>query len=297
MAKLKIQKTNQTTGFTSNVVDSYTGPETINSNYLGGVGGFTDQTVATIQPSVKVRGETATTGSIIFQKGMRKFLVSDENTSQDEDIVQGQEYRISLVSGTNWQQFGAGPNANTNDVFTAAINGSAAVVDNGQVQNVATCTLVNALASELTTANTMTIRTTVASFAGANVANIGTGGGGYTDNRAYAYVTWTAANVTGYATPTVGYQVVGTSLTGNVTIVAVNSATNVTVSCATQTVSAEQATVTETFAASRITNRYVWDWANTKWRYWFAAPYTDNTAVLSSQPAWQANVFVQVASA
>lgn len=293
MAKLKIQKTNQTSGFTSNVVDSYTGPETINSNYLGGVGGFTDQTVATIQPSVKVRGETATTGSIIFQKGMRKFMVSDENTVNDEDMVVGQDYRINSVGSTDWAAAGGGANANTNDVFSALAAGSGT----GTVQNVATCTLVNALASELTTANTMTIRTTVASFAGANVANIGTGGGGYTDNRAYAYVTWTAANVTGYATPTVGYQVVGTSLTGNVTIVAVNSATNVTVSCATQTVSAEQATVTETFAASRITNRYVWDWANTKWRYWFAAPYTDNTAVLSSQPAWQANVFVQVASA
>lgn len=293
MAKLKIQKTNQTSGFTSNVVDSYTGPETINSNYLGGTGGFTDQTVATIQPSVQVRSATATTGSIVFQKGMRKFLVSDENTVNDEDMVVGQDYRINSVGTTDWAAAGAGANANTNDVFNALAVGAGT----GTVQNVGVCTLVNALASELSTANTMVIRTTVSTITGANVANIGTGGGGYTNNRAYAYVTWTAANVTGYATPTVDHQIVGTSLTGNVTIVAVNSATNVTVSCATQTVSAEQASVSESFAASRITNRYVWDWSNTKWRYWFAAPYADNSGLLSSQPAWQANVFVQVASA
>jgi hypothetical protein len=170
-------------------------------------------------------------------------------------------------------------------------------VNNTAEDSTTTATLVNALAADLTAANTMVIRTTVATFAGANVANIGTGGGGYTDNRAYAYVTWTAANVTGYATPTVDYQITGTSLTGNVTIVAVNSATNVTVSCATQTVSAEQASVSETFAASRITNKYVWDWANTKWRYWFSNPYTDSVAVLSSQPNWQAVTFVKVDNA
>ena len=170
-------------------------------------------------------------------------------------------------------------------------------VNNTAETDTTTATLVNSLAADLTAANTMVIRTTVATLAGANVANIGTGGGGYTNNRAFAYVTWTSANVTGYATPSVDHQIVGTSLTGNVTIVAVNSATNVTVSCATQTVSAEQASVSETFAASRITNKYVWDWSNTKWRYWLSTPYTDGASVLSSQPSWQAVTFVQVASA
>lgn len=170
-------------------------------------------------------------------------------------------------------------------------------VNNTAEDSTTTATLVNALAAELTAANTMVIRATVATFAGANVANIGTGGGGYVNNREFAYVTWVAGNVAGYATPTVGYQIDGTSLTGNVTIVAVNSATNVTVSCATQTVSAEQASVSETFAVSRITNKYVLDWSNTKWRYWLSAPYTDAVSVLSSQPNWQAVTFVQVASA
>lgn len=293
MAKLKIQKTNQTSGFTSNVVDSYTGPETINSNYLGGVGGFTSQTVATIQPSVKIRGETATTGSIVFQRGMRKFLVTDENTVNDESLVVGQNYRISSVGSTDWVATGAGANANTNDIFQAIAVGSGS----GTAQNAGVCTLVNALASELSTANTMVIRTTVSTITGANVANIGAGGGDYTNNREYAYVSWVAGNITGYATPTVNHQIVGTALTGNVTIVAVNTSTNVTVSCATQTVSNAQADISETFAASKINNRYVYDWSNNKWRYWFAAPYTDGVSVLSTQPAWQANVFVQVDNA
>ena len=170
-------------------------------------------------------------------------------------------------------------------------------VNNTSEANTTIATLVNSLASDLTQANTMVIRATIADISGANVANIGTGGGSYTDNRAFAYVTWVAGNLTGYSTPTVGYQIEGTNLTGNVTVVAINSTTNVTVSCATQTVAAEQADITETFAASRITNKYVWDWTNTKWRYWFSDPYTDAVSVLNSQPNWQAVTFVKVDNA
>ena len=170
-------------------------------------------------------------------------------------------------------------------------------VNNTSEANTTIATLVNSLASDLTQANTMVIRATVADISGANVANIGTGGGSYTDNEAYAYVTWIAGNVTGYATPTVGYQIEGTSLTGNVTIVEVNSSTNVTVSCETQSVSAEQAEIEQTFAVSRISNKYVLDWTNTKWRYWFSDPYTTGDSVLGSQPNWQAVTFVRVDNA
>jgi hypothetical protein len=170
-------------------------------------------------------------------------------------------------------------------------------VNNTAEDSTTTATLVNALAADLTAANTMVIRATLANIAGANVANIGTGSGSYTNNRDYAYVTWTAANVTGYATPTVGYQIVGSGLTGNVTIVEVNSATNVTVSVPTQTVSTSQSAISETFAVSRISNKYVLDWSNTKWRYWFSDPYTDSVAVLGSQPNWQAVTFVRVDNA
>lgn len=167
-------------------------------------------------------------------------------------------------------------------------------VNNTSEANTTIATLINSLAADLTQANTMVIRATVADISGANVANIGTGGGSYTDNEAYAYVTWIAGNVTGYATPTVGYQIEGTSLTGNVTIVEVNSSTNVTVSCETQSVSAEQADIEQTFAVSRISNKYVLDWSNTKWRYWFSDPYTTGDSVLGSQPNWQAVTFVKV---
>lgn len=170
-------------------------------------------------------------------------------------------------------------------------------VNNTSEANNTIATLVNSLASDLSSAKTMVIRANVSTIAGANVANIGAGSGSYTDNRAFAYVTWTGANVTGYATPTVDHQIVGTSLTGNVTVVAVNTTTNVTVSCDTQTVSAEQTDVYETFAAKRISNKYVWDWSNNKWRYWFSDPYTDSVAVLSSQPGWQAVTFVKVENA
>ena len=170
-------------------------------------------------------------------------------------------------------------------------------VNNTSEANTTIATLVNSLASDLTQANTMVIRATVADISGANVANIGTGGGSYTDNEAYAYVTWVSGNVTGYATPTVGYQIEGTSLTGNVTIVEVNSSTNVTVSCETQSVSAEQAEIEQTFAVSRISNKYVLDWTNTKWRYWFSDPYTTGDSVLGSQPNWQAVTFVRVDNA
>lgn len=293
MAKLKIQHTRTgAAGYEAGatiVNDSYNSPTTISSNHMGGVGGFTSQTIPTIQPSVKVRGATATVGSILAQKGRKKFEVSDQNTVQDESIIAGQQYRILSVGTTNWQALGAGPNATTNDVFTAKVSG-AGLTTTGTVQNVATCTLVDKQASELNSANTMTILATVATITGANVANVG--------SRTSAQVTWVAGNVSGYANPVVGHQITGTALTGNLTITAVNSSTNVTVSCDDQTVSNAQANISQTFNVSRISSKYVWDWQATpgKWRYWFGNPQ-NGSGQLSSQPAWQANTFVKVTSA
>lgn len=170
-------------------------------------------------------------------------------------------------------------------------------VNNSSDANTTVASLINARSTELTTANTMTILANVATIAGANVANIGAGGGGYTNNREFAYVTWTAANVAGYTTPTVNHQLFNTGLTGNVTIVAINSSTNVTVSCSNQTVSAAQASIVEQFNIKRISNKFVWDWADTKWRYYLGTPYTDGITVLDSQPAWQAVTLVRVDNA
>lgn len=296
MAKLKIQKT-YTNGSTI-VVDSYANNQKLTSagvasdagTHEGGVGGYTSQTIATIQPKVKVRGETATTGSIIAQKGAHKFQVSDENTVQDEDIVAGQEYRISSVSGTNWNQFGAGVNANTNDVFTAKIAGSAATVDDGTVQNVATCTLVNLVTP--TAANTMSITCTAANVSNANIANIGATG----SNRTTAYVTWNAGDVVAGPQFKVGQTInlVNSNVTGAVTIAAINSTSNLTVALGSaQTVPVSNLSAfTATFQASKISNKYVWDFLDAgtaessstggftgasnpnRYRYWFGAAST-----------------------
>ena len=174
-------------------------------------------------------------------------------------------------------------------------------VNNTSDANTTVATLVNKLSADLTDANTMTILVTVATINGANVANVGnisntTIGGSYTNQNA-AYVTWTLANVAGYTTPTVGYNLAGTGITGNVVVIAVNSSTNVTVATdTTQDITTAQANISETFNASRISNKYVWDWQTipAKYRYWLSAPYTDGVAVISSQPDWQAVTFVKV---
>jgi hypothetical protein len=62
-------------------------------------------------------------------------------------------------------------------------------------------------------------------------------------------------------------------------------------------VSAAQGTVTEQFNVSRISNKFVWEWDNTKWRYYLGTPYSDGVTVLNSQPAWQAVTLVRVDNA
>lgn len=309
MAKFKIQHTRTggagAEGGASIVVDSYANNQKLTSAgvasdsgyHEGGVGGFTSQTIPTVQPTVKVRSATATTGSIIAQKGAHKFLVSDENTIQDENIVAGQQYRISSVSGTNWAQFGAGANANTNDIFTASINGSDAVVDDGTVQNVAICTLVD-LATP-TVANTMSIGVTVATITDGVVANIGSGTiSGYT-NRTAAYLTWTTGSGSLFK---VGQTVnlTNSNATGTFTVGEINSTSNLTiVTSSSQTFASNATAATVTFNASKISNNYVWDFLSdgqpqsggggftgannpNRYRYWFDSP---------------SDVFVQVASA
>lgn len=265
MAKFKIQSLSTSTSVTypNPVVDRYTGTITINGNHLGGTAGNIAQLGNAAIRTYYLTSTAAAvdTGYMTAQKGRKKF-------------------RVANIAGAN-----AG------------------------LGNVTTSSLVNKLSSELTVANTMVIYANVATITGVNVANIGTGGSGYTNNRAYAYLTWTGANLTGIVAPTVGYQMRSTGAaanqaalpTGNVTVVAVNSATNVTVSCSTQTVATNAAarlSVTEGFAVSRIDNLYVHDFNNVKYRYWMSAPYVSPTnAPLTSQPGWQANVIIQVDNA
>jgi len=175
-------------------------------------------------------------------------------------------------------------------------------VNNSANANTTVVSLVNRQASELTAANTATIVANTMIITGANLANIGTGGGGFTNNRAFAYITYATANVAGNSSPGIGYQFSGNSgfLTGNVTVVAINSATNVTVSCATQTVTANttgRIQVVNQFNVKRISNKFVLDWDNEKWRYYLGQPFSSGAAILSSQPEWQSVVLVRVDNA
>ena len=74
MAKLKIQQTNSVT---SQAVDSYASSILIGGNHVGGVGGLTSQSIATILPRVKVGSASNADGSILAQKGASKFQVTD----------------------------------------------------------------------------------------------------------------------------------------------------------------------------------------------------------------------------
>jgi hypothetical protein len=74
MAKLKIAKTNSVSG---QIVDAYVSPTIIDGNHVGGTGGLTSITGKQIQPTVKIGANSASTGSIEFQKGAHKFRVTD----------------------------------------------------------------------------------------------------------------------------------------------------------------------------------------------------------------------------
>ena len=119
---------------------------------------FSSAATQTVRGQSFVHAENAA-GYVLRQKGKRKYLVADATTLQDEDIVAGQAYRITAVSGTNWQQFGAGPDAANGKIFTATINGNAAVVDNGTVNLVGVCKTAN-LANTALTVNTVNLQAT-----------------------------------------------------------------------------------------------------------------------------------------
>jgi hypothetical protein len=122
------------------------------SDYLGVVGGFQEGQASAANPyincTVNIQRNNGTSsgsgsGRVLRQKGAHKFLVAKASDIQDEDIIAGNTYMINSASGTNWTQFGAGPNAAQGDIFTATINGSSAVVDNGTVWDVGICVLAN----------------------------------------------------------------------------------------------------------------------------------------------------------
>lgn len=111
----------------------------------GLTGGLTSLTGNQIQPRVKIGSASNSNGSILAAKGSRKFKVVDSATIQDENIVAGNMYMITSVSGTNWVALGGPVNPAVGAVFVAKINGNdpSFTPDNGTVANVGTCTLVD----------------------------------------------------------------------------------------------------------------------------------------------------------
>jgi hypothetical protein len=94
-------------------------------------------------------GFGAHNGRILRQKGVRKFMVVDGTTINDEDLVAGATYMILSAGSTNWGLFGCPANTVVNGVnqyaagqiFTATTNGSNS--GNGTALLVGTCVLSN----------------------------------------------------------------------------------------------------------------------------------------------------------
>lgn len=98
---------------------------------------------------------TVGNGSIVRQKGSRRFLVAGTTDEiQDESIAAGQAYMIGSVGNTDWAALGADPTAGLYDIFTATKDGTGLTTD-GYVYPVATCLLVNL--NSPTQPNTMSV--------------------------------------------------------------------------------------------------------------------------------------------
>ena len=128
----------------------------------GLMGGLTSLTGNQIQPRVKIGATAEATGSILRAKGSRKFLVTNGATIQDESIVAGNMYMVSLVSNTDWTALGATANTvEVGHIFTATRSGTG-LGTGGQVFLVGTCTLTNEANGALSD-NSMTITCTLPS--------------------------------------------------------------------------------------------------------------------------------------
>jgi hypothetical protein len=222
MAKLKITQTD-TSG---QIHDRYVSPAIVNGYHFGGTGGLTSQTGYQILPQVDT-GNGPAAGSIITQKGARKFLCTDGTTRKICKLVPSR-----VPDG--------GPGQMSIPFYSTTISGN------------------------------------VADTAGAQTSS---------------YLRYQISSIVGSTDAIkVGAQVhsVGQSINGNVVITAINATVggygNVTVNFSLQDGDPPSGNYTMQVGgyASRITNKFVYDFAGNKYRYRLAAP--DDT-------------FVQVASA
>ena len=132
--------------------------------FTGVVGGLRGTNATTSYPVIEVQvnialpsgsGAGVHNGTIIRQKGARKFMVLDSTTLQDESIVSGASYRILSVGTTNWTLFGAPTGYTVGTIFTATAAGSNA--GTGTCNLVGTCVLYSTTPTAGNMAITMSI--------------------------------------------------------------------------------------------------------------------------------------------
>jgi hypothetical protein len=164
----------------------------------------------------------------------------------------GQQIQPTVKIGSN--------SATTGNIIAQKGSHKFRVLDNATPANVGTCKLVN-LATP-TASNTMSIQVNTAVMTSANLTS--TTGSATT----FAYITYGTANLSAYSTPAVGSVFTLTGLTSTVTANAVNATVagvaNLTVTFSSQTVSniANTGTFSTVFYASKINNKYVWDFGS-----------------------------------
>jgi ribosomal protein L27 len=160
-----------------------------------------------------------------------------------------------------------------------------------------TCTLVN---NNTLTSGQMNVPVYTGTFSGNIADTIGA--------QTYSYLHYQVSSLVG-AAPTVGQVIhnVGQSITGTVTVTAINATVggygNVTIGFSSQDGDPPSGNYTmETgFYASKLTNRWVWDFGNdghgyrNKYRYWSQSPTTANPYVVDK--ANGATGFVQIPDA
>jgi hypothetical protein len=241
--KLKISKTpvgNTGTGTTR--TDQYTSPISITSGSItghpGGVGGIYTQAGPQIHAQVDI-GNGATDGSLLTQKGAHKFLCTDGTTT--------------LTAGLS--QDAKGRNVRICRLVPSQVPDGGVVNGVGQVSvPVYTAVISGNIADTMGAQTSSYLRYDVASVQGAGI-KIG-------------------ANVMGAT---------GQSISGNVVITAINATVggrgNVTIAFSSQDGDPPSGdyTLQVGFFASRISNRWVHDFAGNKYRYWSQLPTTGAT--------------------
>lgn len=141
------------------------------SNTYGVVGGLTGLTGKQIVCQVKLPSLAVGAGYIVRQRSASKFLVAKATAINDENIVAGVTYVITVLGTTNWTALGASPDAAVGDVFTATVAGTG-LTTTGQVNQCGICVLVN-LASP-SSDNTMSVTATKADATTFRLAKIST---------------------------------------------------------------------------------------------------------------------------